>query len=710
MKPNRFIGLSCAALMVSLAVVSCAHYAGEGSSQAIVVTTEAFTNFNGEFENTDYFRKHKPSTIAVLPFQDLENKVFSIDFGAEDPGGVVRRGMYNHIASLPFADLELYQIDRRLKNAGLNDSRDIDALIRENPRKLQSILGVNGVVTGEVTHFDRIFVGIYSQVAVGCRVKLWDLNSGRLLWSARHVSRAHAGGLSLSPVGLAMAAVASVWNLRESEMLSQTDELFREIVSTIEVPESALAAQLPAPRIDLFAVINAGKPFTAGKSASFRLVGDPGCKAYVDLGAFKAGIELRPVAPAVKQALRAEVLASVQAAYREAGHQLTPALTDAAAEALASREIYEGRYSIEPDEQAYGLMAKAYLVNAAGGQKTALDAVHYVDVDSRPPQAPRGLAADSLDGKVKLTWTPNIEEDLARYEIWSSATPLSGFAPAGRAETNELLIESLANFSRLYVRVRAVDRADNAGMFSPSAAAVALPEPGLYDLPQPGPSLEGEISRKTLLVAEKGPFMVLSDLKITAGGALYLEPGVDIRFAPGVSLTVAGGDLLAYGRREQEVRFGPQTAAGEVGSWRGLVLDGARRTALQHVVIAGAEIGLSVTNSAPIISDSQITGCSQAALHLLDDAKPSVTCSVVSDNEGQGAMVIEGQGLAPLIRNNTFENNDPFQVQSYTQLQIDLSGNYWGRAAPPADWFLGDVVWDPALTAPPDACTAKQHP
>jgi hypothetical protein len=63
----------------------------------------------------------------------------------------------------------------------------IMAIISKNPQKLKSILGVDSVISGEITHFDRIFMGIYSQVAVGCEVKMWDLQTGKLLWRAKHV-------------------------------------------------------------------------------------------------------------------------------------------------------------------------------------------------------------------------------------------------------------------------------------------------------------------------------------------------------------------------------------------------------------------------------------------------------------------------------------------------------------------------------------------
>ena len=691
----------------SVTFMGCVHVGTESQQSFIIATSEAFKDFKGEYENTQYFKKYKPRSLAVLPFQYLERKSYSIDVESENPAGIVRRGMYNHIASLPFIDQELFNTDKLIKNAGFEDLGKIEALLAQNPAKLKSILGVDAAVTGQVTHFDRIFAGIYSQVAVGCEVKMWDLKTGNLLWRAKHVSRAHAGGLSLNPIGLVMATVASVWNLRATEMLSQTDHLFQEIVSTMDLPESERFAQMPPPRIDLFAAINTGRPLTAGQKAAFRLIGDPDCSVYVDLGDFKAGIQLAPVPGSVKQALQAEVLEAITKAYKDTGHTLTPELIAAVKQELDSRQIYEGSYTVEPGEQAYGLMAKGYLVNSAGTQGTAIDAANFLDIDGLPPKAAKDLMAESLDNKIKLSWAPNPENDLAGYEIWSSATPLSGYALAAKSEKHEAIIEDLPNFTRVYFQVRAVDKAANSGDFSQYIEAVPLPEPGLYNLPQPGPALGGEIGGKILLIADKNPYTVLSDVTVMPGGVFYVEPGVEILFAPNTALNVAGGDFMIYGTGKKPVRLAPKTTGNEPGAWQGVSLKSAKRAVLRHVTIEGATTGLTITDSAPSISFSTITRCSQAALYLKDNARPNIACSTFSGNEGQGAIVIEGEGLAPVIHNNVFENNNPFQVQSYTPLQVDLTGNYWGRSEPEADWFLGEVLWKPALAQPTVPCPIK---
>jgi len=682
---------------------SCNRYTTSGASSTIILSSESFHYFKGEFENTAYFKKHKPRTIAVLPFADKVAPSESDIKSGIEPVKVVRRGMYNHISSLPFKDTEIFITDKRLKNAGLLDPDQINRLIAEKPRKLKSILGVDAVITGTVTNFDRFFLGIYSQIAVGCEVKLWDLNTGKLLWRAKHVSRAHAGGISLNPIGLVLSALASVWNLRDSEFASQTDELFREIVSSIEVPRSELTTETPPPRITFFAALNTEKPFTLGRKAVFRLIGDPNCSAYVNIGEFKHAVNLEPVSAIRKQAFKSQIIKDIKKNYKAAGLELTFDLISEISYEVDTRAVYEGYYTVEPDDQAYGLIAKGYLINEAGMQETALDFNHPVNIDARPPVAPQGLTASGLDKKIKIIWNPNQENDLQKYEVWTSSTPLNNYTIAATIENNAAIIENLANFEKVFIKIKAVDKAGNQSRFSRYAKASPLPRPGLYNLPQPGSALGGLIKNKVLLIAENNPYTVVSNISINKEGAVFIEPGVELYFAPNTRLTVNEGELSVFGTLERPVRFLPKTGH-TPGAWQGIHFNDTTNSSLNNLIIQSSSTGLIIKNSALTVSGVIIRGCSQAGIYLKDRARPNITCSIIEDNEGLGGMMIQGEGLAPVIRNNIFRNNKPFQVQSYTPLKIDLQYNFWGSSQPEQNLFIGDLIWQPFLSNPPQKC------
>ncbi len=686
---------------------ACAHYQGDGSVTTIIATSEAFKSFDGEYENTTYFKTHKPESIAVLPFSSLEQKPFTVESKGQHPEDIVRRGLYNHISSLPFKDMELFQTDTRLKNANLLTTEAYKELILSNPNKLKSLLGVDAVVTGDVTHFDRYYAGIYSQVAVGCEVHMWDLTTGKLLWRAKHVSRAHAGGLSLNPLGLLLSAAASVWNMRATEMLSQTDEVFREIVSTIELPEGALITQQPPPSIDLFAAMRVDRPFVAGKDIAFRLVGDPDCKAYVDLGSYKSAIRLTPVPAAEKQVIAGELMSQLRGRYQDSGQELSEELASEMQSGLASREIYEGSYTVEPGEERYGLVSKAYLVNSLGDQGTRVDVANLIDIDANPPGVPSALAPQALNHKIKLNWEANPEKDLKGYELWTSRSPISGFSLAKFSEANRHLLEDQPNFDAIYIKVRAVDQADNTGPFSLTVSAVPLPETNLYDLPQPDTALGGNLATSHLLVREKSPYEVTADLHIKDGAILYLEPGVQVHFSAGTALIVDGGGLVAYGEQARPVWFLPMSLQAPPGAWEGLILNDSSQVRLRHINVVHAANGITIQDSSPEIYAATIRGCSQSGLYLKSNAKPEIICTTLADNGGQGGLVIEGEGVAPRVRQSIWTHNEPFHVQSYTPTLIDLRENYWGAPVPNPDLFLGNVTWEPALSAPPSNCSPE---
>jgi hypothetical protein len=115
--------------------------------------------------------------------------------------------------------------------------------------KLREILRVDALIRGEITHYDRIYVGVYSQVAVGAEVRMTDAKSDKELWWAKNVSRKHGGGIATTPVGLILTAVSTAFNMREIELLRSSDDLFREMVRSIPQPTLAQALR---PRIAIW--------------------------------------------------------------------------------------------------------------------------------------------------------------------------------------------------------------------------------------------------------------------------------------------------------------------------------------------------------------------------------------------------------------------------------------------------------------------------
>jgi hypothetical protein len=235
-------------------------------------------------------------------------------------------------------------------------------------------------------------------------------------------------------------------------------------------------------------------------------------------------------------------------------------------------------------------------------------------------------------------------------------------------------------------------------------AAAPLPQASIGELPAAGQTLSGPVQGRLRLRAEDGPFTVAGDVTVPPGAGLVLEPGVALRFQPDALLEVAGGTLLAYGSADAPVTLEPRDPNARSGAFQGLVLDRADQAVLRHVAISRAATGLRIRNCGPELTAVRITGSSQAGLLLQDGARPQVSCCRIQGNRGMGGLIMEGAGLAPHFRDNVFLDNRPFHVQSFTPLQVDLSGNWWGASPPRPRRFLGDVIVAPALAGPPGDC------
>ena len=171
--------------------------------------------------------RNPPKSIAILPFGN-KTDVEGID-------EFVRTTVYSHLTPQPYIDIELHEVDRNLKRYHL---MNYEKLCQVSVKRLGRILGCDAVVIGEVTEFQRVYAGVYSQMAVGASITIWDTRSGKKLWSDHHVTRHHEGGIPLAITDLAMISIRSGLNLRDSEKVKTVDELSRHLISRLPVPNA----------------------------------------------------------------------------------------------------------------------------------------------------------------------------------------------------------------------------------------------------------------------------------------------------------------------------------------------------------------------------------------------------------------------------------------------------------------------------------------
>ena len=170
--------------------------------------------------------RNAPKSIAILPFgNQTEN---------EELDEFVRTTFYGHLSAAPYKDVELHEVDRKLRRYNLMNYKK---LCKVSAKRLGRILGCDAVVLGEVTEYQKLYAGFYSQMAVGASISVWDTRTGKKIWSDEHVTRNHEGGIPLALTDIAMIGIRSGLNLTEAEQVKTVDELSRHLTSRVPIPD-----------------------------------------------------------------------------------------------------------------------------------------------------------------------------------------------------------------------------------------------------------------------------------------------------------------------------------------------------------------------------------------------------------------------------------------------------------------------------------------
>ncbi|EME70872.1 hypothetical protein H261_05669 [Paramagnetospirillum caucaseum] len=180
--------------------------------------------------NAVSFRVHQslaarpPSCVAVLPLSGPDGDA------ALEPARIeaVRRAVYAHLAPHGRRDVKPARVDFVLER--------LDPARRGDAAEIGRALDCEALIGGKVTESGRQFLGVYSRVAVGAELRMVRAAGGEVLWEGTHVASLHAGGLPISPIGIAMGIFEAARNMDDEQILRATDDLARRLASTIPDP------------------------------------------------------------------------------------------------------------------------------------------------------------------------------------------------------------------------------------------------------------------------------------------------------------------------------------------------------------------------------------------------------------------------------------------------------------------------------------------
>lgn len=182
-----------------------------------------------------------PKSIAILPFVNKTPNTEIAD--------ILRIVFYCHLSAHPFKDVELHVVDERLRTLGHENAEQLQSV---PPQELGQLLGTDAVILGEVTKYERLFLGVYSQFSMGASISVVDTRSGRVIWKDKYTARIHEGGLPLTIFEIPFVSIRSGMNLSDSVKIRAADELSRNLAIRIPAPyipnySNKMAATCPVP-------------------------------------------------------------------------------------------------------------------------------------------------------------------------------------------------------------------------------------------------------------------------------------------------------------------------------------------------------------------------------------------------------------------------------------------------------------------------------
>ena len=156
--------------------------------------------------------------MCVLPFANQTEQ--------QELADRVRRRFAGHLSVKRFSDTELYEIDATLERLG-RGWRNL------SPQELGKAIGCDALAYGTLLNSRRLYLLIYSQLALAAEIRVIDVASGQPLVEEVHVSTLHLGGAPLSPFFILYNAINSLQSFGDAQMTKAVDDLGLQLAEKV---------------------------------------------------------------------------------------------------------------------------------------------------------------------------------------------------------------------------------------------------------------------------------------------------------------------------------------------------------------------------------------------------------------------------------------------------------------------------------------------
>jgi hypothetical protein len=560
-----------------------------------------------------------PRTVAVLPFINKTDKSEAFD--------VVRRTIFNHFSSKNYLAIHIQEIDRRLKAGGIDNPEQLEST---EPARIARILGADGMLYGEITHYDRTFLGIYSQIAVGVKLRFVDA-SGTEIWKGEKIARSHAGGISTNAVGLILSAISAGIHLREVNLFRASDDLGRDLIA--EIPEEKGLHPVRLPLIKELVHDGVGRVMRYGDTLSIAMEGDPGNIATARIESFDL-IDLAETEPG----------------------------------------IYSGKINIGKDINISEKPLTGILQNKLGYKREWISPIGLIDVDNIPPKAINNPSVESHDGILSISWSAPEESDIDCFRITASDSSHGTYNQIATVKDLRFEDKGLDNFVMKYYRISAVDRAKNESLYA-EASGRPFPDRRFAEGEIFKGAIPENISGIGILSQEGGPYRLSKKSNLLNSGILLVEPGVEILVGQDAYLEI-GGELQVYGTLKNMVRVSGIDGR-PFNYFIKIISD--KPVSIRGLEIKGAGIPVTISAGSPGIIDCRLIDNRFSALEISGASRPLIRNTEI-DRSSSGGVVISDHAQ-PRFEKNTFRNNRPFHILSSSPYRLFAKDNLWEPAA-----------------------------
>ena len=339
-----------------------------------------------------------PSTVAIVPFKSKNKEISKI----------VTKTFYNFFSPLPYRDIEPDYVNKVLKNKEISYDSNTKT-IEEIAKKL----GADGIIYGDVQNFGKLFLGVYSEVSVGARIKFYSLKEHKVIWKYSDTAKKRSGGFSLSPWGLAATIALSAYNLRKIQIYRAAEDLFRDIPKIIPHPLTSTIKSIPLPSL----IIHSGMQkdiFGIGDKFIVSLTAKPNLKIYVDIPGVKTTLPLKEKKP---------------------GH-------------------YETSYIIQPHDNGEGYLH--FIMEKKGGvRRSFYDVIAPITIDTTKPKSPNLLV--QYGNYIKIVAQDRYGDEISEYIL--EVLKDGKYQELKRSKSGIFKLKPLNK--TFFVRARSIDRANN---------------------------------------------------------------------------------------------------------------------------------------------------------------------------------------------------------------------------------------------------------